>query len=252
MATAGIQKWPSALAVIKDVLGQLGLPVPQAATASADDETAQQMVALLTWCGRRLVKPTGTLRWTSLQSVWDLTTVPSQTLYDLPADWDSFIDLTAWNTTNRLPMLGPATNAQWSTLVARNLGGSTISVAYRTRGQQLELFSSPSSAQQLRIEYNSRGWVQHLTPTGTTVTIDQILDDSDIVRFDNELITAKLKLAFLQAKGFDTTEAQTSYNEIEEQALNADTDAPALSMSASSRGYPLLSNLNVPDSGYGV
>jgi hypothetical protein len=247
MAT-GFQKWPTALAVIQDACGQLGLPVPTAGITAPNDETAQQMLRLLNWCGRRLVKPVGTVRWTALKRTWNLATVPAQTLYDLPDDWDSFIDVTGWNTTSRLPMLGPATDPQWSTLRARNLGVSTISVVYRVRNRQFEIYNAYSSPQNLIIDYSSRAWVMH---PGTPDTFtDAITDDADELLFDNELITAKLKLAFLQAKGFDTTVAQTEYNEIEEQALNADTDAPALN-TGRSHGYPLISNLNLPDTGYG-
>ena len=249
MAT-GMQKWPTALAVVKDVQGQLGLPVSNAAISSPDDDTAQQLISLLTWCGRRLAKPTGTMRWQALKRTWTLATVPGQTLYDLPADWDSFIDLTGWNKTSRLPMLGPATSAQWSTLSARGMGATTISVIYRTRNNQFELFNAYSSPQNLVIDYSSRAWVYNAsgTPPGYA---DAIAADDDQILYDNELITAKLKLAFLQAKGFDTTVATADYNEIEEQALNADSDAPVLT-TGRPRGYPLISNLNVPDTGYGL
>lgn len=246
MAT-GFQKWPKALDVIKDVMGQLGLTVPQAAVASPEDETAQQLVSLLTWSGRRLTKPTGTNRWSSLKRTWTLPTVVGVTLYDLPDDWDAFIDITGWNTTSRLPMLGPATDPQWSTLKARNLGASTISVIYRVRNRQFEIYNSYSSPQSLMIDYSSRNWVLH--PNATYG--DGITDDGDEICYDNELITSKLKLAFLQAKGFDTTVAQTEYNEIEEQALNADIDAPILNVGRP-MGYPLISNVNVPDTGYGA
>lgn len=249
MAT-GIQKWPTALAVVRDVCAQLGLPVPTAAVTSTADETAQQLIALLTWCGRRLAKPTGTMRWSSLKRTWVLTTDPATTLYDLPVDWDSFIDLTGWNRTSRLPMLGPASDPQWATLTARNLGSSTISVVYRTRNRQFEIYNTFSTPQTLAIDYSSRAWVKHTAVSPATYQ-DAVTDDSDELLYDNELLTAKLKLAFLQAKGFDTTVAQTDYNEIEEQTLNADTDAPALQASLYG-GYPLLTNLNVPDTGYGV
>jgi hypothetical protein len=55
----------------------------------------------------------------------------------------------------------------------------------------------------------------------------------------------------MTAKGFDTTAAQAEYNELEEQAINADTDAPVLQV-ARSDTYPLISTqFNVPDTGYG-
>jgi hypothetical protein len=241
-------KWPTALAVIRDVCAQLALPVPVAAAASADDLTAQQMVGLLTWSGRRLVKPTSTVRWSALAKTWTLVTTPGQTLYPLPPDWDSFIDLTGWSTASRLPMLGPATDPQWACLRARSLGSTTISVIYRVRGNQFELSTSFSAPQTLLIDYSSRSWVQDAV--NPTLYHDDIQADADVILFDNELITAKLKLAWLGAKGFDTTAAQSEYNEIEEAAINADSDAPVLSFTGG--GSPLISTANVPDSGYGM
>jgi len=241
-------KHPTALDVIQAVQGQLGLPVSVAATTNPTDETAQQMLRLLTWAGRRLIKPTSTYRWTMLLRTFILTTNAVDTTYPLPADWDSFEDLTGWNFTSRLPMLGPATDPQWQCLKARNLGSSTISVIYRVRGDLFEIYNTFSTPQSLRIDYSSRGWVQTADPL---VFRDYILADDDTVLYDNELITAKLKLAFLTAKGFDTTAAQGEYNEIEEQAICADADAPVLQV-ARSDTYPLISTqFNVPDTGYG-
>lgn len=242
-------KHPSALEVIQSAQAQLGLPVSTAAVSSIGDETALQMVALLTWCGRRLLKPTSTYRWSIMLRTWVLLTNPVDTAYPLPDDWDSFEDLTGWNFTSQLPMLGPATDPQWACLRARNLGSSTISVVYRTRGNHFEIYNTFPDPQDLRIDYSSRAWVQDAADP--LVFSDKIEADDNIILFDNELITAKLKLAFLTAKGFDTTAAQSEYNEIEEAAICADADAPVLQVSRSDT-YPLISTqFNVPDTGYG-
>lgn len=237
------------LDIITNALGQLALPVPVAAVGSTNDETAQQMVRLLQWSGRRLIKPTATHRWQALRKTWTLPVASPTLTYALPADWDSFEDLTGWNLTSRLPMLGPASDPQWNCLTARNLGSSTISVIYRVRQDLFELQSVPSTPQSLIIDYQSRGWVRDATvPTEFRDYIDA---DDDVVLYDTELITAKLKLAFLIAKGFDSTAAQAEYNELEEQAINADQDAPVLRVSRSD-SYPLIStHFNVPDTGYG-
>jgi len=242
-------KHATAIECVQSVQGQLGLPVSAAAITAPADETAQQMLRLLTWAGRRLVKPTSTYRWTTLTKTWTLLTNGVDTIYPLPVDWDSFEDLTGWNFTSRLPMLGPATDPQWACLKARNLGSSTISVIYRVRGGKFEIYNTFAAPQDLRIDYSSRGWVQDAADP--LIVRDHILKDDDVLLYDNELITAKLKLAFLNAKGFDTTAAQGEYNEIEEAAICADSDAPVLQVSRSDT-YPLISTqFNVPDTGYG-
>jgi hypothetical protein len=242
-------KYSTVLDIIQNALGQLALPVPTAAVSATNDETAQQMLRLLQWSGRKLLKPTATNRWQQMRRTWTLTTNPTDTQYPLPDDWDSFEDLTGWNFTSRLPMLGPATDPQWQCLEARNLGSSTISVVYRVREGYFEIYNTFPDPQDLRIDYSSRAWVRD---AAGAVFSDAINADDDVCLYDSELITSKLKLAFLTAKGFDTTAAQAEYNELEEQALNADADAPVLQV-ARSDTYPLISTqFNVPDTGYGA
>jgi hypothetical protein len=238
----------TALTIIQDACGQLGLPVPASVVTATNDTTAQQMLRLLTWSGRKLIKPTNTHRWQQLLRTWELVTTGATT-YALPADWDSFEDLTAWNVTSRLPMLGPATDPQWQCLKARALGNSTISVIYRTRNGLFEIYQAPPTAQSLRIDYSSRAWVHDAADVSEYR--DFIDADDDIVQYDNELITALLKLQFLTAKGFDTSAAQSEYDELLEAAISADSDAPVLRVTRSD-SYPLLTTeFNTPDTGYG-
>jgi hypothetical protein len=246
---ANFNKYETALSIIQGACAQLGLPVPLAAVSNPNDVTARQMVAFLTYQGRRLLKPTDTYRWQMLLKTWVLITNPVDTSYPLPEDWDSFEDLTGWNFTSRLPMLGPATDPQWACLKARNLGSSTISVVYRSRGGRFEIYNTFPDPQELQIDYSSRAWVQ--SGADPLVFKDFIEADDDIVLFDPDLMTAAVKLRFLTAKGFDTTSAMSEYNLALEAAICADTDAPVLRLAASDN-YPLLTTqFNVPDTGYG-
>jgi hypothetical protein len=241
----------TALDIIKDVLGQLGLPIPVFAVGNQSDDTASQMLALLNFCGRRLIKPTNGNRWQVLSRTWQLATVPGQTVYDLPPDWDSFIDATAWNDSSSLPILG-AGNSTWAMLKARNVGPTTLSIVYRLRAGKFELYYSPSDVQNLRIDYTSRAWVQGTDPTLGVVLKDAVTDDADLCLYDGELITAYLKLRFLIEKGFDTNVALSDFQAALDQAQNADQDAPALS-TAQYRGSPLINAAySVPETGYGV
>lgn len=244
---AAYNRQDTALSIIQNALGQLGLPVPAAAVTASTDETAQQAVRLLQWVGRRLIKPTMSNRWQVLRKTWQLTTNSVDTTYALPTDWDSFEDLTGWNFSSRLPMLGPATDPQWQCLKARNLGSSTISVIYRVRGGLFEIYNTFSTNQDLRIDYSSRAWVRKADNS----TQDFIDADDDTPLYDADLLCAGLKLQFLIAKGFDTTAAQQEWDDLLEQALNADQDAPVLQV-ARADTYPLISTqFNAPDTGYG-
>jgi hypothetical protein len=240
--------------ICKEALALQGLPVPVAIAANNNDATARQVWAQLRNQGRRFCKPTATHRWQVLKREWVLDTVPGTTRYAFPLDFDSFNDLTAWNKSSRLPMLGPATDAQWQTLKVRSLGSSTISMVYRVAGDKLELYNSPSDAQQLTIIYNSRAWVQlESSPDpANPVYADAPVADGDLVLFDPEMMVAAVQYGFMTAKGFDTSEIGALVDRLLEAAIDSDSDAPVLGV-AGSEGYPLLStHFNVPDTGYGA
>src|SRR6185295_18962954 len=149
-------------------------------------------------------------------------------------------------------MLGPAAGPQWAMLKARRIGPTTLSIVYRMRGGKFELYYSPTTAQNLRIDYTSRAWVQGNDPTLGTVLKDAVTDDADLCLYDGELITAYLKLRFLIEKGFDTTVALGDFQSALDQAQNADQDAPALP-TGGFLGMPLINNLySVPETGYGL
>lgn len=236
--------------IVKEACAQQGLPVPGAVVTNPSDKTAQQMWALLRTVGRRLLKPQMTHRWEVLKRTWVLDTDPLKVVYDLPTDFDSFEDLTGWNFTSRLPMLGPATDPQWQCLKARNLGSSTISVIYRQAGGKFEIYNTFSSPQNLQIVYTSRAWVQK-AGTLPVQYADMPQADDDLVLFDPELMVCGLQFAFMTAKGFDTASISATYNTLLEAAVGSDTDAPVLQTSVSG-GYPYLNaQFNVPDTGYG-
>ena len=239
--------------ICKEALGLQGLPVPTAIAANTNDVTSRQIWTVLRSQGRRLVKPTRTHRWQALTREWQLATVPGQTRYDFPADFDSLHDLTAWNKDSRLPMLGPASSPQWQSVKVRDLGGTTFSITYRTVEDQLEIDFSPSVSQTLTLVYNSRAWVKLASSApGAPVYADAPEGDGDIVMLDPEMMVAAVQYGFMSAKGFDTTHIAAMVDRLIESAINADTDAPVLS-AAHSAEHPLLSaEFNVPDTGYGA
>lgn len=235
--------------ICKEALALQGLPVPNSIATNTTNVTARQVWVQLRTQGRRLAKPMHTHRWQVLSRTWEFDTVPGQTLYNLPGDFLGFEDMTAWNTTSRLPLIGPANGPQWQTMNARGLGSTTISITYRTVQDKLELYGAPSSAQHLSIMYTSRGWVDLIGTPG--VFADAPTEDGDIVMLDPEMMVAAVQYGFMVAKGFDTSEIAAQLAKLIEVAIDIDVDAPILSAAASST-YPLLTTqFNVPDTGLG-
>lgn len=73
---------------------------------------------------------------------------------------------------------------------------------------------------------------------------------TDVVLYDPLLAMRGLKLAWLKAKGFDTTSAQLDFDTTLEGVKGEDSIAPTLSLNSSSDGY-LIGDKNVPITGFG-
>ena len=97
------RQW-TGLSIIKSVCGQIGVPVPNTVISDPTNVLARQMWYLLNSAGRRTLKPHNGYRWNVLKRTWTLVTVPGQTVYDLPVDFDSFIDSTVYEQMSAGPM----------------------------------------------------------------------------------------------------------------------------------------------------
>jgi hypothetical protein len=74
----------------------------------------------------------------------------------------------------------------------------------------------------------------------------------DTLQFDESLLTAKLKLLWLKAKGFDWVSVEDEYKTALEATKGNDTVAPTLTLGGSGIGFdPLLSGHNIPITGFG-
>lgn len=237
------------LEVVRNVCGQLGLPVPQSVTSDASNRTAGQMWFLLNSAGLRLVKPVNGYRWEVLRRTWNLQTQPGVTQYALPDDWDSFIDQTAYNRSMSQQLLAPLTDQGWAALDAMTVA-APVTVVYRLRVGKFELFTAPAAPQSLRIDYSSRSWGQASGVNGAYT--DQLTQDGDVCLYDSELICANVKLRWLTEKGFDTTAAQNDFDLALELAINADADTMILDAAGGAYGEPMIGVGNVPTTGFAM
>lgn len=242
---ANFNRFISGYDICKRALRVIGVPVP-VSISGATDATSIQVWALLTELGQELL---GAFEWSMKTRTFTITTDPLVKVYDLPEDLSGFISATAWNNTSRLPMQGPMTAQQWALLVARNLGGTTITLQYRINNNQLELYYSPSEPATVSIQYISRGWVQD--GGDPAILKDEMVADGDICLFDPRLMVAMLRWRWRRAKGFDTTDLEEEYNIALENAKNADVPGQDLDLSYPGSSSNYLGYKNIPDTGYG-
>lgn len=238
--------------IVADVGAELGLGTLTAAYPATDATTAQ-IQSLLKATGRRLVR-----EYPWLQNLVDgtLTGDGATTAFALPDDFLRMEDGTGWNRTTRQP-LRPVGPQGWESMKASTLT-TALPVLFRPRRRMdsgsdrgaasFEFLVAPALAADIRYEYRSQYWVA--AAAAAAVSLDSPTAPSHLVRIDPYLFSRALKLAWLRAKGFESTAAQQDF----EAALDAtrgndSVAAPTLSLNGTA---PTLPGANTPETGYGT
>lgn len=102
-------------------------------------------------------------------------------------------------------------------------------------------------------------FVQSANPDQSTTTTVASFGTSDVpgagtdlLMFDEDLLVAKLKMMWLKAKGFDSSDAEDDYARTFAQAASNDSPSPILSLNGTGIVRDrLLGALNVPITGFG-
>lgn len=224
---------------VTSVLQTMGLPVPNSIVGS-DDAVTQQLIALATDVGQQLLSE----GWQFLDKDFEIITTAA-TQYALPDDFDCFVPDSQWNYTSRMPVVGSLTEQEWQMLNARDMGGTTFVLMFRLVDDQIELYQPPLS-QQIIMPYRSRGWVQPASGSPR----DHVTSNDDLILYEPQLFKHCLKLAWYEAKQFDTTKLLKDKEKLLSAAKAKDSPGRTLSLNRSS-DFPLLGYLNIPDTGYG-
>lgn len=237
--------YETASAILSDTAVDLGLGTLVTPYASTEAHVVQ-LRRLLTRVGRAL---TAAHPWLQCVKEATLTTVAGQAAYPLPADFLSLVDGTAWNRTNVAPLQAASPQA-WAEAKARQATGASYAVLFRPGDTTLQLGPTVTlSGESLAYEYRSRLWAR---ATGSTSPDkDAPTLDTDVVHLEAELVKAALRLAFLEAKGFDSAAARAEYEAALDAARSTNTGAsPTLSLTGGC-SEALLDMSNAPATGYG-
>ena len=221
--------------VLDDAFGELGL-TKQMTYVGNDELTASQMVSLLTSAGQDLCTMHD---WQMLHRVWNLPIVTGQREYALPADWNSFVNSTAWVGSD--PAIGAIGPVAWRALRADGVS-STTTIRYRILGNKMILFNTPAADRTLDVEYYSRGW---LLQNDQVTHRDNPDNDDNLVLFDRRIILPLLKLRWREAKQFDTSAATQEFNNAWDLIVGRDAPAPNLSI-VGAGSFHLIDEANVP------
>ena len=245
-----VPPWETVQQIVETTAMDVGLGDAGNDVMASTDANIMQLCSLLKNMGRNLVH---FRNWQHLRKEYTFTTVAGQSIYPMPADFMNMIDQTWWNRTNRLPVGGPITGQEWQFLRAR-LVGVVFNVLFRVQQRQIYVYpvTSTPGGYEIAFEYNSAYWIS-TTGTPDTATANAPTLSTDYVWYDPFLMVRGLKLAFLKAKGFDTTAAQQDYNEA--LSLVQAHDSPMAKLSLTSRNIvgiePLIGQQSVPITGFG-
>lgn len=236
--------YDTVLNIVTDVAVEIGLGAPSAVFSSRDNNVIQ-LRTLLKSVGRGLVLKNG---WLQCLKEHTFTTTDAAS-YTLPADYSTVVDGTGWNRTSKHPV-AIASPQEWQHIKARDIG-TTLCLVVKPHDLTLEIPTDHTSGDTVAFEYRSRYWVA-LTGT-TTPTKDAPTLDTDVVCIDVQLITRALKLAWLRAKGFDSSAALDDFLEAFQTVRSANVGAaPVLSLNGGGESEPLLDMSNAPSSGFGL
>lgn len=233
----------TALQILQQACGELGLPTP-AYGVTSQDATTIQLVALLNSCGNELLNMTD---WQFLIKDHTITTNGTDVAYPRPADFNSQINQTIWDKGMRRPVRGPLSPQQWAAIKNRIVSVGPF-IMYRINGDTVEFNRNPG-VDTITYQYVSNGWVENYAAPSTHYQM--IANDADVVTYEFWMVVKMLKMRMWEAKGLDASALKKEFNTLYDAITGQDQGAPILNMSPRIRGC-LISGNNVPDGNYGV
>ena len=239
----------TAVDVLKQVAGELGLPRPATVTGIEDVQSVQ-LLALLNSAGNELMMY---YPWAQFAKDWVFNTVVDQGDYPLPDDWLYFRDQTQWDRTDHWPLLGPKSPQEWAWLKG-SLVAALPRQRFRVADNMFKIWPIPAtgaspSTVEMAMEYVKKNWV--LQPSDPPVEADMIVSDGDILQYNPWLLIKFVKFKFYELKGLPTTGVQADFMRIFNSLTGQDVGAEILSLAPRSIS-PYIGPWSVPDGSWNV
>ena len=216
-----------------------GFQIPSSFYGSTD-ATARQCVSLVVREGMTLEREH---RWSSLITSTTITTVSGTASYALPSDFRAFANMSQWDRTNSIPLIGPTTAHTWQFLKSGLSASATINRWFRVQNGYIYIHPTPSSADTLAYDYYSKSWI---IKQADSSYVSAFNSDNDTLRLDEELVTLGLKWRFLQAKGMPYQPEYAEYEAIKTELYGDDGGRGMINL-----GRPFLNATNLPDTNFG-
>lgn len=218
----------SLLTQIQQVCLRVGLSSPTSVVGNQD----QQIQRLLAIANEEGVELGSRYRWQALTNSSTFVTVATSsqgTLVALAgADFNYIINETFWNRTQRRPVFGPLSEAQWEQLTAQQITGPWNQ--FIIRGGSIYFIPTPAAGETCAFEWISLNWCQNSTGATTYALWNA---DTDTGRIPERLMTFGVVWRWKQMNGFDYAEDFNKYERLVEDAMAQDGGKPILSLGGS-------------------
>lgn len=168
--------------------------------------------------------------------------------YAMPSDFDYFIEQTFWDGSYRWQLLGPI-DAQEKNVLKYGISPVGPRRRFWVRGNLMYLQPMPTnSTDVIAFDYFSNSWCQSATGTGQNLWAA----DTDVYTLDEECFIQGLKWRFLRAKGLDFGQEFADYETVVARVMSRNGGPRTLPINSQSGRLRLLSDENVPDTGFGT
>ena len=234
------------LTIITDAARELALTQPNT-VASSTDVGVQQLHAFADALGQELITNYNH-DWQELTKEATITTVASQSAYDLPSDYSHQLARTHWDETNKWRLQGPISPQGWQWLQSSSLASTGPRYRFRVQDNKINIHPTPGGVLTFKYQYSSNAWITD--PDDATVK-SSFTKDGDTPIFRHRLMVAGVKLKYYEQKGFDTTIFARDFLNNLESAIAQDEGAPTLNLSGGQPNGVLLDYWNIPDGGFG-
>ena len=234
---------------VQTIAGMIGQPAPPDPAGSTDPSTQQMVTA----CNQAASDLYAMRDWQELRQQLTLTIVgdvasQSEKSFNLPSDYGRFVDATQWSAQQQWPAIGPISPQVWMQYLVNNLEPVTT-FYWQVRNDKLFILRPPyPTGQSFQAYYISRGYVQDADDSA--LLKNNATKNGDIFLLDGQLIILLGRVKWLEYKGFDTSAAMRDFQLQYDSRAGSDEGAPIYNLS-SRAGMPLLSVLNLPNTGYG-
>lgn len=232
------------LAEIQEVVAEIGAPEMPSSVFGTAGVVATTLAAHARQAGLETafgpLRAGPRVRWAALSYEHEFSTVAGQTKYPLPADFEAFIDNTAWDRGRHWHMRGSLTPQLWqlkrSGLVRPGLLAAEFRITGDAGARVFELLKAPGEARPLVLEYNSDAWVQGADSTPKAAPTR----DDDLLRIKPRLFRLSLTWRLKKRFGEPYAEDRDDFEDNMIQELGRDVIHRTINLTGAPAGRPRL------------